>query len=143
MVTRAVMDKDQAETLMAYLQALPMPFTVTVTPGAVRTCPQNRLQRLWVKEISAQREDLTPEDVRALCKLTIGVPILRAENETFALAYDKTVKPLPYEIKINLMKEPIDLPITRQMTKKQKVKYLDGMHLYWSQQGIILTDPAR
>jgi hypothetical protein len=143
MVTRAVMDKDQAETLMAYLQALPMPFTVTVTPGAVRTCPQNRLQRLWVKEISAQREDLTPEDVRALCKLTIGVPILRAENETFALAYDKTVKPLPYEIKINLMKEPIDLPITRQMTKKQKVKYLDGVHLYWSHQGIILTDPAR
>jgi hypothetical protein len=143
MVTRAVMDKDQAETLMAYLQALPMPFTVTVTPGAVRTCPQNRLQRLWIKEISAQREDLTPEDVRALCKLTIGVPILRAENETFALAYDKTVKPLSYETKISLMKEPIDLPITRQMTKKQKVKYLDGMHLYWSQQGIILTDPAR
>jgi hypothetical protein len=143
METRAVMNKDQAETLMAYLQALPMPFTVTVTPGAIRTCPQNRLQRLWVNEIAAQREDMTPEDVRALCKLTIGVPILRAENEAFAAAYDKTVKPLPYETKLAIMKEPLDMPITRLMTKKQKVKYLDGMHLYWSQQGIILTDPAR
>lgn len=141
MHTRSVMDDDEAANLMAYLRNTPMPFTITVTPGKKRSTDQNRLQRLWINEIAEQRGDITPEEVRGQCKLEIGVPILRAENEVFAEEYDRLIKPLPYETKLGLMMEPFDFGVTRIMTAKQKTKYLDQLHKTWVERGIILTDP--
>jgi len=40
-----------------------------------------------------------------------------------------------------MMKEPLDFPVTRLMTTKQKAHYLDALYQHWSEQGIILTDP--
>jgi hypothetical protein len=39
------------------------------------------------------------------------------------------------------MAEPIDFPVTRQMTTKQKTEYLDGVFKALSEQGVILTMP--
>jgi hypothetical protein len=39
------------------------------------------------------------------------------------------------------MKQPIDLPITRIMTSKQKKRYLDDVNTYWTGKGYVLTDP--
>jgi hypothetical protein len=103
---------------------------------------QNKLQRLWLNEIAEQLGDQSAEEVRGYCKLTIGVPILRAENETFRERYDLIVKPLPYEQKLALMMEPLDFPITRLMTTKQATAYLDGVHRHFSEKGIVLTDPG-
>jgi len=52
---------------------------------------QNRLQRAIMNEVAPQTGQ-TAEEVRAYCKLTIGVPILRAENELFAQRYDAIVR---------------------------------------------------
>ena len=117
------------------------PVTVSWVLGRDRTGQQNRLQRLWCAEVAEQLGDQTPEEVRGFCKLTMGVPILRAEDEEFCEAYDKVVKPLPYEAKLACMMEPIDFPVTRRMKVSQHVRFLDEMHRYWTERGLRLTEP--
>jgi hypothetical protein len=116
------------------------PFTVTLTKGEPRSLAQNRLQRLWLKEAEEQG-DQTAEEYRAWCKLTIGVPILRADNDAFCAQYDAIIRPLPYERKLELMRVPIDFPVTRLMTTGQLKQYLDAMYQHFSGQGFHLTDP--
>ncbi len=135
-------ENEHDRTLAARLiEARAIPFTFTLTDGKHRTTAQNKLQRLWMNEIAQQKGDMQPEEVRAYCKLTIGVPILRAQNEAFRIRYDEVVKPLPYEQKIAIMSEPLDLPVTRIMTTKQKTEYLDGIIRHFAEQGIVLTMP--
>lgn len=111
-------------------------------PKKKRTLKQNRLQREWLNEISRQLGDRTPEEVRGECKLTIGVPILRAENPDFRAHYDRVVRPLPYETKLALMMEPFDFPVTRLMTTAQHAKYLDEVQRHFAEQGVVLTEPV-
>jgi len=142
MPTRIINSADDRAMLLRFLENRKPPFTVSITDGKHRSSEQNRLQRKWMQEISEQLGDMTPEEVRGYCKLTIGVPILRAENEVFQQKYDAVVRPLPYEQKLAFMMEPLDLPITRIMTTKQKTEYLDGIVRHFSAQGIVLTDPS-
>jgi len=128
--------------LIRFLEDQPLPVTVALTKGGKRSLRQNKLQRLWINEIAEQLADQSPEEVRGYCKLTIGVPILRAENDTFRERYDAIVRPLPYEQKLALMMEPLDFPISRLMTTKQATAYLDGIHRHFSEKGIVLTDPG-
>lgn len=119
-----------------------LPFTATLTAGKHRTTQQNRLQRQWMTDINLQAPGESPEYWRGYCKLHFGVPILREENEAFRLQYDRIIKPLPYEHKLEAMREPMSMPVTRIMTVKQKTAYLDAIHQHFSAQGIELTDPA-
>ncbi len=70
------------------------------------------------------------------------MPILRAENDDFCEKYDRIIRPLPYEAKLEMMMEPLDFPITRIMSTKQKTDFLDGVAKYWSGLGYRLTDPG-
>lgn len=140
MTARAIKSRWDLDALMKLLEAREFPYTVSITKGVKRSPEQNRLQRLWLQEIAEQHGD-TAEDVRAYCKLRIGVPILRQESETFAEKYDRIIKPLPYEQKLELMREPFDFPVTRLMTTAQKTRYLDEMFRHWSGQGVVLTQP--
>ena len=70
-----------------------------------------------------------------------AVPILRREDPEFRAKYDENLKPLPYEVKMSCMMEPIDMPVTRRMSKDAKTEYLDEMARHWSAQGVRLTDP--
>jgi hypothetical protein len=142
MTTRFLETDQDRRMLFRFLETQPLPLTVSLTKGGKRSVQQNKLQRLWLNEIAEQLGDQSAEEVRGYCKLTIGVPILRAENETFRERYDLIVKPLPYEQKLALMMEPLDFPITRLMTTKQATAYLDGVHRHFSEKGIVLTDPG-
>jgi hypothetical protein len=142
MTTRFLETDQDRRMLFRFLETQPLPLTVSLTKGGKRSVQQNKLQRLWLNEIAEQLGDQSAEEVRGYCKLTIGVPILRAENETFRERYDAIVKPLPYEQKLALMMEPLDFPITRLMTTKQATSYLDGVHRHFSEKGIVLTDPG-
>src|SRR5690606_10082396 len=84
---RSVENEYQRKMLLKYLEGQKLPYTVEIQTGRKRSTEQNKTQRMWVKEISEQT-GMTPEEVRAFCKLTIGVPILREENETFREKYD-------------------------------------------------------
>lgn len=141
MTTRVVKTEADIKLLVRYLYAQKRPFTVDITKGAHRTVEQNRLQRLWMNEIAEQLGDMTPEEARGYCKLTIGVPILRADNEGFRERYDAVLKPLGYEQKLQIMMEPLDLPVTRLMTTVQKSTYLDRIVQHFAEQGVRLTQP--
>jgi len=117
-----------------------LPCTMTLTRGAPRSIEQNRLNRMWMLELE-QQGDMTAEEYRAYCKAFFGIPILLAESEAFRQQYEAIVKPLPYEQKLEIMKEPIDFPCTRLMTVKQEKRYLDEVYGYWTGKGFKLTDP--
>lgn len=142
MPIRFIEDDRSRKALLTYIEQQPLPITVSITAGGHRTLKQNRLQRQWLNEIAEQLGDRTAEEVRGECKLMFGVPILRAENDAFCKAYDKSIKGRPYEEKVALMMEPLDLPVTRLMTTKQHTKYLDAMLRHFSAMGIVLTDPG-
>ena len=141
MPTRILETEQDRQRLIRLIEAHKMPCTVTIKKGKDRTLEQNKLQRLWLNEASEQLGEYTAEAYRGFYKLTIGVPILIEENEDFAEKYDKIIKPLSYEQKIQCMMEPLDLPITRIMTTKQKSQYLDRMYEDLTSRGVNLTQP--
>ena len=140
MPTKVLRDPVHVEALAVLLRGRKMPLTVTWAHGASRSSAQNRLAQRWFTDIATQLGDQTHEDVRSECKLTIGVPILRAENEAFRISYDRTMKELPYEEKLAAVKA-FDLPVTRLMTVRQMTSFMDEMQRKWSAHGIRLTDP--
>lgn len=141
MTTRFIQTPWDRQMLFKLIDQHKEPITITITKGKHRTTEQNRLQRKWVQEIAEQLGDRTVEDVRAFCKLHIGIPILRNENEAFKAEYDAVIRPLPYETKMRMMKVPLDWAVTRLMNTKQLTAYLDEIHRTFSEQGVVLTIP--
>lgn len=137
MTSRIVSTEGERAALVKFIEARELPFTVTVESGRKRSVEQNRLQRSIIQDIAEQLGDQTTEEVRARCKLQYGVPILRRDSEAFRAAYDKHIKALPYETKLAFMSEPIDWPVTRMMTVKQKTEYLDTVMRVHAEQGIV------
>ena len=140
MTTIAVRTEHDRKQALKMVQGSDLPFTLTKIKGALRSIEQNKLQRLWMRELEEQG-DMLAEEYRAYSKAYFGVPILLAENDAFAEQYTAIVKPLPYDQKLEIMKQPIDLPITRIMTAKQKKQYLDDVYTHWTGKGYLLTDP--
>jgi hypothetical protein len=124
---RFVSDEGQRAMFVTFIKNHALPFLASVVKGDRRSAEQNRLQRLWCNEISEQWEGHSP--------------ILRASNDAFREQYDRVLKPLTYEQKFALMMEPLDLPVTRIMTKEQKTQYLDAIYRHFTEQGIVLTQP--
>ena len=141
MTTRVVATETDRKTLLTLLRTWRLPFTIDIVKGRRRSVEQNRLQRLLLSEITEQLGDRMAEDIRGECKLTFGVPILRAENTWFREKYDDIVRPLPYPQKLALMMEPLDMPVTRLMTTEQKTRYLDAIYRHFSGLGLVLTVP--
>ena len=130
---------DIAETIMNFRGGV----TVTIEKGRTKykSHKQDKMENKWHVEAFEQLKDNEPEYKRGEAKLLLGVPILRNENEAFKKDYDLMIKPLPYEWKIKMMMEPIDFPVTRRMTMKQKARYLDAVKTRYEEQGVILTIP--
>ena len=141
MTTRTIEDIKQAEHVCGLIKAMAFPCTVTVLKGKHRSTEQNRLQRLWISEATEQLQDESAEDKRAHCKLYIGVPILRNDSEEFKEVYDRLIRPHTTEEKLEMMKVPLDFPVTRLMTTGQKTEYLKGIEQHFLSQGVILTEP--
>lgn len=141
MTTRSVETERDRDMLLRYIGAHKLPFTAHIEAGASRSSRQNRLQRQWMNDIAAQRADYDAEGWRAYCKLHFGVAIRKDGDEAFAELYDRVIRPLQYEQKIELMRVPIDLPVTRDMNTKQMSAYLDAIQKHFAEQGVVLTDP--
>ena len=126
--------------LIALLSNRELPLAVNIKKGKDRTIQQNKLQRMWMLEVEAQG-DHTAEEYRAYCKLHIGVPILRSQDDDFKAAYDAVIRPLSYEKKIKAMMIPLDFSVSRLMTTKQFSEYSKGIYEHFTGKGIKLTDP--
>ncbi|RWL14836.1 MAG: hypothetical protein EOR57_31315 [Mesorhizobium sp.] len=139
MVTRAVKNDDDLTLLTTYLKGRKRPFTVDITEGRDRSSEQNRLAFKWYVEISDQTGE-DREDVRARCKLEIGVPILREAQDKFRATYDRLIRPLPYPEKLSLVRDT-ELPVTSLMNVEQMSRYMDIVFRRHAEIGVVLTIP--
>lgn len=139
MVQRIVKNAEDLTLLKVYLDGRKKPFTVDITEGRDRSTEQNRLAFKWYMEISAQTGE-DREDVRARCKLEIGVPIVRQAHEKFRATYDRLVRPLSYPEKLALIRDT-EMPVTSLMNVEQMSGYLDIVFRRHSEMGIALTIP--
>ena len=140
MGSAAIRTEHDRKMAIKRIESAELPCTMTLTRGAPRSIEQNRLNRMWMLELE-QQGDMTAEEYRAYCKLHIGVPILRNAEPGFKEKYDSIVRPLDYHKKIELMMVPFDFPVTRMMTTRQHMEYLDKVHEHFSCKGFSLTQP--
>jgi hypothetical protein len=138
MAHRIIDNETDLAAFKAMLDNLAMPFTVEWVQGRDRSKDQNALQWLWAAEAAHQLGDQTADEVRREWKLRHGVPILRDDSAEFRELYDRAIKPLPYEMKLEAM---AFIPVTSEMKVRQMVRYLDTVQRECLQQGIRLTDP--
>ena len=141
MPSRTVVTEHDRALLLTWMAGMKLPFVAKITKGRPRSIEQNKLNWMWMGEISEQLGDMTIEEVRGTCKLTHGVPILRAENEQFREVYDRLIKDHPYEAKVEMMMLPLDFAITRIMKVPQMQAYLDAIHRHYTAEGVQLTEP--
>lgn len=139
MVTRAIKNSDDLALLKVYLDGRKRPFTVDIVDGRDRSTEQNRLAFKWYVEISEQTGE-DREDVRARCKLEIGVPILRDAHDKFRATYDRLIRPLPYAEKLALIRDT-ETPVTSLMNVEQMSRYLDIVFRRHAEIGVVLTVP--
>ena len=139
MTQRIVKNPEDLELLKTYLDGRKQPFTVEITDGRDRSAEQNRLSQKWYAEIADQTGE-DREEVRARCKLEIGVPIMREASDQFRATYDRIVRPLPYDDKLALIRDT-DMPVTRLMNVKQMTHFMDLVFQRHAEFGIVLTIP--
>jgi len=139
MVQRTVKNENDLALLKVYLEGRKRPFTVDISDGRDRSTEQNRLAFKWYAEISDQTGE-DREDVRARCKLEIGVPILREAHKKFRETYDRLIRPLDYPEKRDLIRD-IELPVTSLMNVEQMSRYMDIVFRRHAEIGVVLTVP--
>ena len=139
MPSRVIRTDADFDALGRLLSALERPFTCEWRKGADRSHAQNRLMWEWAGQFAAALGDRTADEVQKEWKLTIGVPILRAENDAFRAFYDRSLKPLVrHEDKLAAMEF---VPVTSQMTVPQMRAFMDAIQRQGAEQGVTLTDP--
>lgn len=139
MTTRPIKNEADLKLLTVYLEQRKRPFTVEVTDGRDRSAEQNKLAFKWYKEIAEQSGEAV-DDVRARCKLEIGVPIMREASDKFRATYDRLIRPLDYADKLALIRDT-DMPVTRLMGVGDMSRYMDAVFQRHAEFGIALTVP--
>jgi len=140
MADRILRNAEDVDAFIRLLGGLKLPVSVAWSPGADRSGQQNRLQWLWAAEVAQQFGDRDPSDVQAEWKLTVGVPILRADDAEFRADYDAMIRPLPYESKVRAMKH-LGFDVTSRMKVRQMVRFLDEVQRQCLEMGLRLTEP--
>ncbi len=140
MASRILRTTEDVDAFIKLLCDVKLPVTVTWQQGADRSHEQNRLAWMWANEAAEQLGDREAPDVHAEWKLTIGIPILRADSPDFRETYDETVRHLNYETKIKIMRD-LDFPVTRLMGVKQMCRFLDQVERKCLEAGLQLTQP--
>lgn len=138
MPSRTIRSPAQFDQLGRVLSQLSYPFTVSWKAGEDRSLSQNALQFKWAGEAAAQLGDRTADEIQREWKLTLGVPILRSENDDFRAFYDEALRPRTYEQKLAAMRY---VPVTSIMTVPQMTAFLDAVYRQCVEQGIALTLP--
>lgn len=113
-------------------------LTVSITHGKARTLDQNAISHTFYEQVSRELREDTPLGVKSFCKLHFGVPILRAEDEDFRAMYDRVVKPMAYEDKLDLMSF---FPVTSLMKTPQLSQYLESVQRHYQRLGVWLEFP--
>lgn len=133
---RQAMTSEQAGRLAEWVEHLPIPFTLTMREGKVRSLSQNALLHKWFGEIAKQTHS-TADQVKRECKFYQGCPILMAEDPQF-VAFLSNLSKLTTEQKIAAMDY---ISVSSVMTTKQLGAMCDAVQAKYLPQGIRLTQP--
>ena len=140
MVLHGEEDKNNLLTMLQQVE-LSYPIDVAIKKASkARSLAQNRTQWQWFRDAEAQGDQKAWE-YRAYCKLHFGVPILRRDSPEYRAKYDRIIRPMPYEQKLELMVEPFDFPVTSAMNIAQHGAFLDEVKKHLEGLGFQLTDP--
>lgn len=140
MTTYRIKTEQDRQHAIKMLEARELPCTAEFTKGLKKSHDQEKLARKWFKELEAQG-DQEAEQYRGYCKLHFGVVLAKQHSEVWAEKYDRIIKPMPYEQKLEMMMEPFDFPVTRILSTALERKYLDNVYLFYTSKGFVLTDP--
>ena len=91
----------------------------------------NALSHVWYAQIAAKLREDTAEQVKGYCKLRIGIPILR-EDQEFSEMYDRIFKPMDYETKLEIMSRPGLFDVTSIMKTPQMCLYLEQIQQHYA-----------
>ncbi|MEX3315721.1 hypothetical protein [Sulfitobacter sp. PS-8MA] len=119
-----------------WVEGLPVPFTLTMREGKVRSLSQNALLHKWFGEIARQTHS-TADQVKRECKFYQGCPILMADDPQF-VAFLSNLKNLTVEQKIAAMDY---ISVTSVMNTKQLSAMCDAVEAKYLPQGIRLSQP--
>lgn len=128
-------DEYQRAKLIEDIRSMPLPFQVELVQGDDRSLAQNRTSWKWFTEIG-KSEGMTAEEVHRDCKAYVGVPILIRDNQDFAETYNRCIRPLPTETKLEAM-DLID--VTKIMTTRQMAEFMEGVRNRYPH--VELTEP--
>ena len=101
----------------------------------IRSLNQNDQAHLWYTQVSLELREDTPLGVKCISKLNVGVPIMRATDAEFRAFYDKCLKPLSYEDKLDAMKY---FPVSSIMPVDAASQYLEDLRTFWGKRGVTL-----
>lgn len=110
---------------------------VTLKPGKDRSLDQNDMTFELYTRIGKTLYGGDVEYARRECKLHYGVPILREEDAKFRESYDRALKPLSYERKLEVMQW---FPVTSLMGVKQCQRYIDKIQDAYTQKGVDFSE---
>lgn len=113
---------------------------VQMSTGKRRSLDQNAISHVWYEQVAEDLREDTALGVKRFCKLTMGVPILRADDAEFRELYDATVKPMPYEHKLRAMDL---LDVTSLFDKGQFSQYLEEMQRHYFTRNVRLEFPEQ
>ena len=118
---------------------------VSLRPGKDRTLDQNALWFSLYERIAQMTQIGDVEEARKYCKLHVGVPIMRAEDEEFRASWNRVLLNLPYETKLELMGPcplfgPDGFPVTRLFNRAQGIAYTDRIVAEFSGKGVFFGD---
>ncbi len=115
--------------------------TIKIMPyGRNRSLEQNNQAHVWYEQLAFELPEDNALGWKCYCKLHLGVPILRAEDEEFRKVYDQAIKGLSYEQKLQVMKI---LPVTSIMKTKQYNQYFESMQDEFLKRGVKLEFLAK
>lgn len=117
-----------------------------VKPKETRRDILNRLSHAIYNEAAKQLGDQHPDEVKAFCKYTYGIPTLchdPVEGEEYMDWYRRLLEGVPYEERIARMHEShkFCVPVTRLMDDFQISRYIKRCVYHFSQQGIVILTP--
>ena len=137
MIDRLVETVRDLDLLIRFIGKQKRPFRATIKDGRPRSLDQNALQWKWAYEAGVQR-GMTTREVQNEWKLHIGVPLMRAENEGFARAWEPIAAKLTFEEQLDHIQY---VEVTSAMSVDQLKRYLDEVRRVSAENGIELTDP--
>ena len=104
-------------------------ITMIIDWGKARTLSQNALSHTWYYQVSAEEKEYLPGEIKCLCKLHFGLPILRHDDDDFNELCARVIDVLPYEDQVRAMEY---MPVTSIMTTAQLSEYLNFMQMHYA-----------